>query len=95
LLLSFPVVFDPSVLYGHSQLDLIIPHCEDKFDARFYEEYHRIIPKGPSWDECMLVYELFYNVVMLNHVDEERLKVGTHTKADKVKEMLCRQFGAV
>lgn len=89
-----PVIFDPSVWYGHNQLDLIIPHCEETFHKDFYEEYHRIIPKGPLWDECMLAYELFYNVVMLYHVEDKKMKCDMHRKADLVKEMLCKQFGA-
>ena len=93
-LLFVAVMFDPSVHYGHSQFDFIMSHAEEKFDDKFFEEYHRIVPKGPLWDECMLAYEFFYNVVMLYHVDEETFKLDMHTKADQVKAMLQSQFGA-
>ncbi|XP_070179634.1 fructosamine-3-kinase-like [Littorina saxatilis] len=90
-----PVLFDPSVQYAHSQFELILSHTEEKFDDKFFEEYHRIVPKGPLWDECMLVYELFYNIVMLYHVDDEKYKTGIHAKADQVKQMLQSHFGTV
>ena len=87
-------MFDPSVQYAHSQFDLILSDMEEKFDDKFFEEYHRFVPKGPLWDECMLVYELFYNVVMLYHVEDGKYKEGTHVACEKVKEMLQSQFGA-
>ncbi|KAL8559603.1 hypothetical protein ACOMHN_008314 [Nucella lapillus] len=89
-----PVLFDPSVQYAHSQFDLLLSHAEDPFDDRFFEAYHSIMPRGPFWDECMLVYEFFYNVVMLYFVDEEKFKTALYPTLDSVKDMLKNRFGA-
>lgn len=88
-----PVLFDPSVQYAHSQFDLLLSHMEETFDDRFFEEYHKIIPKDASWDRVMLVYKLFYHIVMWYHVDEDKFRAGAHSSADQVTEILQKEFG--
>lgn len=88
-----PVLYDPSVQYGHSQFDLILSHMETKFDDKFFEEYHKILPKDDTWERVMLVYELFYNVAMWYHVDEAQFRSGTHSSAERVREMLQKTYG--
>jgi Fructosamine-3-kinase len=39
------VVYDPSACYGHSEFDLGIMHMFGGFGARFFDQYHRIVPK--------------------------------------------------
>lgn len=89
------VLFDPSVMYGHSQFDLILSHMEAQFEDTFFEEYHKIIPRGPHWDNCLKVYEFFYHLVSWYHIGEESCKTLTLQAADSVKEMIERASTAV
>ena len=88
-------MFDPQVQYAHSVFDLIIPRMEEDFHPDFYTAYHKVIPKEPRWEDYMLVYELFYHLVMLYHVDDEKLQASLHPTADKVKDMLCNKYDAM
>lgn len=39
------VVYDPSACYGHNEFELGIMHMFGGFGARFFDEYHQIVPK--------------------------------------------------
>jgi hypothetical protein len=39
------VVYDPSACYGHSEFELGIMHMFGGFGPRFFDQYHRIVPK--------------------------------------------------
>nr|KAG5712776.1 hypothetical protein BaRGS_007373 [Batillaria attramentaria] len=69
-----PVLFDPSVQYADSQFDFVLSCMEDKFDDKFFKEYHKIVPRDARWDQTMLVYELFYNVVMWYHINDDKYR---------------------
>ncbi|XP_055331250.1 ketosamine-3-kinase-like [Paramacrobiotus metropolitanus] len=43
-----PVLFDPSVFYGHHKYDLACGSLFASFGDAFYDEYHKIIPKRDS-----------------------------------------------
>ncbi|XP_025105573.1 fructosamine-3-kinase-like [Pomacea canaliculata] len=87
-----PVVFDPSVLYGHCQFDLILSYLEEAFDEQFFQEYHKIIPKSSRCNDFLLVYEFFYHAVMWYHIDDVKYQCSTHSSADRVKDMLQKQY---
>lgn len=92
LLFFFSVVFDPSVLYGHCQFDLILSYLEEAFDEQFFQEYHKIIPKSSRCNDFLLVYEFFYHAVMWYHIDDVKYQCSTHSSADRVKDMLQKQY---
>jgi len=59
-----PVVFDPAVYYGHSEMDLGLIALFGGFWPEFFEAYHSIRPKIPGHAERLAIYELYHS---LNH----------------------------
>jgi protein-ribulosamine 3-kinase len=54
-------VFDPSACYAHSEFELGIMNMFGGFGARFFDEYHRIVPKTEPVEEYpdrIRLYEL-------------------------------------
>ncbi|KAK2755757.1 hypothetical protein FQN54_005907 [Arachnomyces sp. PD_36] len=54
-------VFDPSACYAHSEYELGIMHMFGGFGARFFDEYHKIVPKTEPVEEYpdrVRLYEL-------------------------------------
>ncbi|XP_046545144.1 fructosamine-3-kinase-like [Haliotis rubra] len=82
------VVFDPSVNYAHSEFDLIIAKTEGGFHDDFFTSYYNILPKAKGFEDRVLVYELFYNVVMWYHVPEGQAREATIKSLDQVKELI-------
>ncbi|KAK5997328.1 Ketosamine-3-kinase [Cladobotryum mycophilum] len=61
------VVFDPSCVYGHSEYEFGIMKMFGGFDATFWKEYEKLVPKAEprdEWDDRILLYELYHH---LNH----------------------------
>ncbi|KAJ5540718.1 hypothetical protein N7494_005794 [Penicillium frequentans] len=61
------VVYDPCVCYGHNEFDLGIMHMFGGFGARFFDQYHRVVPKTApveEYDDRVRLYELYHH---LNH----------------------------
>ncbi|CEJ54626.1 hypothetical protein PMG11_00928 [Penicillium brasilianum] len=61
------VVYDPSACYAHSEFELGIMHMFGGFGARFFNEYHLLVPKTEpveEYDDRVLLYELYHH---LNH----------------------------
>lgn len=55
------VVYDPSACYGHSEFELGIMHMFGGFGARFFDQYHQIVPKTEpvaEYDDRVELYEL-------------------------------------
>lgn len=58
---SGDVVYDPSACYAHSEFELGIMRMFGGFGARFFEQYHRVVPKTEPVDEYedrVRLYEL-------------------------------------
>lgn len=61
------VVYDPAVVYGHSEYELGIMRMFGGFSPHFWEEYNKLMPKAEpvaEWDDRVRLYELYHH---LNH----------------------------
>lgn len=55
------VVYDACAVYGHSEFELGIMNMFGGFGARFFDQYHRIVPKTEpveEYDDRVSLYEL-------------------------------------
>ena len=55
------VVYDPSACYAHNEYELGIMHMFGGFGARFFDQYHRVVPKTEpveEYDDRVRLYEL-------------------------------------
>ena len=55
------LVYDPSACYAHSEFELGIMHMFGGFGARFFDQYHRVVPKTEpveEYDDRVRLYEL-------------------------------------
>ena len=55
------VVYDPSACYAHSEFELGIMRMFGGFGSRFFEEYHRVVPKTEpvgEYEDRVRLYEL-------------------------------------
>ena len=61
-------MFDPASFYGHDEYDLAIAGMAlqgiEGFNKHFYNEYHKLIPKAPGFEDRHLLYMIFH---FLNH----------------------------
>ncbi|CAM1509302.1 Fc.00g030410.m01.CDS01 [Cosmosporella sp. VM-42] len=61
------VVYDPSVVYGHSEYELGIMKMFGGFSGHFWKEYEQLVPKAEpkvEWEDRVMLYELYHH---LNH----------------------------
>jgi protein-ribulosamine 3-kinase len=77
-----PVVYDPSVYYGHREVDLAMTQLFGGFDRSFYDSYHASFPLIPGWEERLPVYSLYPLLVHVN------LFVGSYIQS--VKNIVSR-----
>jgi len=63
---NVPYIFDPSVYFGHSEVDIAMTKLFGGFDLAFYKSYHKIIPKDKFTDVRIELYQLYYLLVHLN-----------------------------
>lgn len=61
-----PYLIDPSVYYGHREVDLAMSRLFGGFQRSFYEAYADILPPDPGWEERNDLYQLYYLLVHLN-----------------------------
>ncbi|NNK82603.1 MAG: phosphotransferase [Flavobacteriaceae bacterium] len=61
-----PYLIDPSVYFGHSEIDIAMSKLFGGFGTSFYLEYHKIIPKDQFTDIRVELYQLYYLLVHLN-----------------------------
>ena len=61
-----PVLIDPSVYIGHSEVDLAMSRLFGGFGPSFYTAYHELIPPHHSQKDLTQVYQLYYLLVHLN-----------------------------
>jgi fructosamine-3-kinase len=61
-----PTIFDPSVYYGHREVDLAMTRLFGGFPTNFYEAYQEAAPLEPGWTERMEIYTLYPLLVHVN-----------------------------
>jgi len=61
-----PFLIDPSVYFGHSEIDIAMSKLFGGFGRSFYDSYHSIIPKDEFTDNRIQLYQLYYLLVHLN-----------------------------
>ncbi|XP_052244124.1 ketosamine-3-kinase-like isoform X2 [Dreissena polymorpha] len=62
-----PVIFDPASFYGHAEYDLGISYLFGGFSGKFYEAYHKVIPKAQGFEKRKELYKLFHYLNHWNH----------------------------
>ncbi|CAI7620277.1 unnamed protein product [Penicillium glandicola] len=85
------VVYDPSACYGHSEFELGIMHMFGGFGARFFDQYHQIVPKTEpvaEYPDRMQLYELYHH---LNH--HAIFGGGYRSGAMSIMQKLIRKYG--
>ncbi|KSU85292.1 hypothetical protein AS030_07235 [Fictibacillus enclensis] len=61
-----PVLIDPAILYGHSEMDLAFTERFGGYSPSFYEAYTYYRPLGQDYEDRKELYQLFYLIVHLN-----------------------------
>ncbi|KAJ6171464.1 hypothetical protein N7470_000531 [Penicillium chermesinum] len=85
------VVYDPSAVYGHSEYELGIMHMFGGFGSKFFEQYHRIVPKTEpveEYEDRIRLYELYHH---LNH--HAIFGGGYRSGAVSIMQKLIRKYG--
>lgn len=65
-----PVFIDPSVSYGHSEVDIAMTELFGGFSPRFYQAYEGINPLDKEYSDRKEIYQLYYLLVYLNYYGE-------------------------
>ena len=63
---SKPVLFDPSVSYGHREMDLAMSQLFGGFDKLFYQSYDEAFQIHEGFDQRVEIYQLYYLMVHVN-----------------------------
>ena len=75
-------LIDPSVYFGHSEVDLAMTRLFGGFSSRFYEAYFEVSPALPGLEDRIQLYQLYYLLVHLNIFGRSYLPaVAESTKA--------------
>ncbi|RAL11407.1 putative fructosamine-3-kinase [Aspergillus homomorphus CBS 101889] len=85
------VVYDPSACYAHSEFELGIMRMFGGFGSRFFEEYHRLVPKTEpveEYEDRVRLYELYHH---LNH--HAIFGAGYRSGAVAIMERLLKKYG--
>ncbi|RAH44269.1 putative fructosamine-3-kinase [Aspergillus brunneoviolaceus CBS 621.78] len=85
------VVYDPSACYAHSEFELGIMRMFGGFGAKFFEEYHRLVPKTEpveEYEDRVRLYELYHH---LNH--HAIFGAGYRSGAVSIMEKLLKKYG--
>lgn len=72
-----PVVYDPSVYYGHREMDLAMTRLFGGFDQRFYDAYQEAFPLQAGWEKRVDICNLYPLLVHVN------LFVGSYIQSVK------------
>jgi fructosamine-3-kinase len=56
---GYAALFDPSVYYGHREMDLGMTRLFGGFDARFYQSYHEVYPLEKGWQQRLPLTQLY------------------------------------
>ena len=62
-----PAVFDPSVYFGHREMDIAMTLVFGGFDVSFYSAYDEAHPLAPGWRERTGLFQLYPMLVHLLH----------------------------
>ena len=54
-----PALFDPSVYYGHREMDIGMSRLFGGFNNRFYESYNEAYPLEPAWEQRLPLTQLY------------------------------------
>lgn len=79
-----PYLIDPSVYYGHNQVDLAMSKLFGGFSNSFYEAYHNSIPPHKNENALTEIYQLYYLLVHLN--------IFGNSYRNSVQQLLKRYF---
>ncbi len=63
---GMPILIDPAVYFGHSEVDIAMSKLFGGFGATFYQAYHEIIPEDEFTKNRIELYQLYYLLVHLN-----------------------------
>ncbi|MDP3928605.1 MAG: fructosamine kinase family protein [Bacteroidota bacterium] len=63
---GMPIVCNPSVYYGHREMDLAKSKHIGSFPAEFYEAYEKEYPLQKDWELRLDFYKMYYDLVNLN-----------------------------
>ncbi|NND33420.1 MAG: phosphotransferase [Saprospiraceae bacterium] len=63
---GIPYLIDPSVYFGHSEIDLAMTRLFGGFSDAFYAAYAECKPPQPGMQERIDLYQLYYLLVHLN-----------------------------
>lgn len=66
-----PVLIDPAVYVGHSEVDIAMTEMFEPFPRVFYDIYHQKIPKEDGYEDRRDIYNLYH---FLNHLNIFGLK---------------------
>jgi len=80
-----PYLIDPSVYFGHSEVDLAMSKLFGGFGPSFYDAYHELVPPHPNQTALTELYQLYYLLVHLNLFGRSYL--------NPVKQILKKYFG--
>ena len=61
-----PYVFDPSVYYGHREVDIAMMHLFGGFDKRLFSAYQEVKPLENGWEERIDLFNLYPLFVHVN-----------------------------
>lgn len=61
-----PALIDPSVYYGHREMDIAMTRLFGGFDTSMYGAYNEIYPMELGWQERMNLYNLYPLLVHVN-----------------------------
>jgi fructosamine-3-kinase len=54
-----PVLIDPSVYYGHREMDIAMMHLFGGFHPELFEAYHQFYPLEKGWEDRLEVHQLY------------------------------------
>lgn len=75
---NIPYLIDPSVWYGHNEVDLAMSRLFGGFSQRFYDAYFEVSPPLPGMEDRVALYQLYYLLVHLNLFGRSYLAAVTH-----------------
>ena len=61
-----PVLIDPAVYVGHSEVDIAMTQMFEPFPRVFYDIYHQKMPKEDGYEDRREIYNLYH---FLNHLN--------------------------
>lgn len=64
--MGIPYLIDPSVYYGHHDMDIAMSRLFGGFGNEFYKSYHEVIPRTQHFENRIQLYQLYYLLVHLN-----------------------------